>query len=118
MKSNKAGKLAEIFAQGLFKTKGYKIIARNYITGKGTGAGEVDFIATKPNLLVFVEVKQRKSLDDAAHAILPLQQKRIWNAAEAFIQKNPQYQDHSVRFDVILVCFPFKFAHIEDAWRL
>lgn len=112
-----SGKLAEFFARNLFRAKGYKVVAANYVTGRGTGAGEVDFIAVKKNLIVFVEVKKRKTLEDAAHAILPAQQKRIWNGAVAFLQKNPNYQNFDTRFDVVLVSSPLKYYHLEDAWR-
>ena len=118
MKNNQSGKLAEIYAQAIFMAKGYRIVAKNYTTGKGTGAGEVDFVAIKKNLLVFVEVKQRKTLEDAAYSIMSGQQQRIWNGAEAFIQKNPEYQDFDIRFDAVLISLPFKYKHIEDAFRL
>jgi len=118
MTSDKAGKLAEFLARSLFRLKGYKIIATNYITGKGTHAGEVDFIATRGKTIVFVEVKQRQNIQTAAEAITPDQQKRIWRAAEGFLQKNPKYQDRNIRFDAVLVSLPVEIKHIQDAWRL
>jgi putative endonuclease len=117
MKCNHAGKIAELFARFVFRLKGYRIIAANYITGKGTRAGEVDFIAARGKTIVFVEVKQRQSLDVAAYAVLAKQQQRIWRGAEAFLKKNPKYQNYNIRFDVFLVNLPFRFSHIEDAWR-
>ncbi len=68
----------------LFRCKGYRVIAANYVTGRGTRAGEVDFIAVRGKTVVFVEVKQRSSLEKAAEAVLSRQQKRIWRGAEAF----------------------------------
>ena len=45
MNNNLSGKISELLARSMFRLKGYKILAKNYVTGKGTHAGEVDFIA-------------------------------------------------------------------------
>ena len=116
MTNYSAGKLAEFLACGLLKTKGYKIVARNYKTGKGTHAGEIDIIAKKDNLLVFVEVKKRKTLENAAYAISETQKSRIKKGAEAFLALNPQFENYDMRFDAILIAFPLDFQHIENAW--
>lgn len=110
------GRLAEFYARMWLRGKGYAIIAANYRTGRGTNAGEIDFIACRGKTLVFVEVKKRRTLDNAAYAVLPAQQQRIIRGAEAFLQKNPQYQDYDIRFDAVLVSFPLRIRHIENAW--
>ena len=86
MKADAKGHWAEFLARLLFRLKGYRIVAVNYVTGRGTNAGEVDFVACRQNVIVFVEVKQRSSLEKAAYAVKPRQQRRIWRAAEAFLQ--------------------------------
>ena len=78
MQNKKSGVWAEKLACVYFCLHGFKIVEHNYITGKGTGAGEVDLIVSRGKLLVFVEVKKRKNLDDAAYAILNSQKQRIW----------------------------------------
>ena len=85
MKNNRRGKISEFIARMYFRLKGYKIVTKNYITGKGTHAGEIDFIACKKKTLVFVEVKERTSLEKAAYALRAEQQMRIRKAAENFI---------------------------------
>ena len=117
MKNNLSGKIAETMAATYFLLHGFKVVARNYVTGRRTGAGEIDLIVRKKNLLVFVEVKKRSDLDIAAYAILPEQQQRIWKAAENFIKNNPKFDDFNVRFDAFLVSSKFTFKHIADAWR-
>ncbi len=117
MNNNQNGKLAEFAAIAYFLTHGYSIVKHNYITGRGTGAGEIDLIVKKQNLLVFVEVKKRNSLEKAAYAILPAQQQRIWKAAENFIQNHPEFSEFDIRFDAFLYCSAFNFQHISDAWR-
>ena len=116
MTNYSAGKLAEFLSCGLLKTKGYQIVARNYKTGKGTHAGEIDIIAKKDNLLVFVEVKKRKTLENAAYAISETQKSRIKKGAEAFLALNPKFENYDMRFDAILIAFPLDFQHIENAW--
>lgn len=117
MKSKIKGRLAEGLARLWFRLKGYRIVAANYVTGRGTGAGEIDFIAAGHGFLVFVEVKERSSLDRAAYAISPRQQRRIAKAAENFYLKNPRFQGYDVRFDAVLVSFP-RLCHIVNAWSL
>lgn len=114
--SYKSGKIAEFMACTLLQAKGFQIICRNYITGRGTTAGEVDIIAKRSDLVIFVEVKKRSSLDNAAYAILPTQQQRIVRGAESFLQKNPQFNNCDLRFDAILVAFPCSIRHVENAW--
>lgn len=116
MNSYKTGVWAETLAKMFLRTKGYRILHSNYIVGRGTNAGEIDFIATRGNTIVFVEVKKRKDLDTAAYSILPKQQQRIFRAAEAFLGKSPEYQNYDCRFDAILVELPIKIRHIENAW--
>jgi putative endonuclease len=116
MNNNTAGHLAESMAHWFMRLKGYRIVTCNQITGKGTHAGEVDFIVRRGRTLVFVEVKKRSSLERAAYAIKPAQQQRIRNGAAAFLKKNPQFADFDIRFDAILITFPCSIEHIENAF--
>ena len=117
MKATNKGRLAEFLARSLFRISGYTILASNSRGLKGTGVGEIDFIAKRKNVIVFVEVKQRSSLENAAYSVKKEQQQRIWRAAEFFLQKHPAFQICEVRFDVVLVSLPFKIYHIKDAFR-
>ena len=117
MKNNRDGYIAEFIARVYMVFHGYRIVAKNIVTGKGTHCGEIDFIACKGRSLVFVEVKKRNSMEDAFYAIKPMQQQRIKNGALAFIKKNPQFRDYDLRFDAILVSFPLQIQHIANAWQ-
>ena len=108
------GNFGEEAAARFLKRNRYKILERNYV-GK---RGEIDIIASKKKAMVFVEVKKRKSIEDAAYSIKESQQKRIWKAAENFIKNNSEYQDCDVRFDAFLMNSIFSFKHIPDAWRI
>lgn len=95
---------------------GYRIVCRNQVIGRGTTAGELDFVACKGKVLVFVEVKERKNIEHAMVAISKQQQKRIVMAAQVFLQRNPQYGDFDIRFDAVFVKLPFTIVHIKNAW--
>jgi len=118
-KSNyKSGKLAEIFAKIILFFKGYKIITSNFVTGRGTHAGEIDIIAQKSNIIVFIEVKKRTSLEDAAYSIKNQQKQRIINGAKSFIKQLDSNKNHNFRYDAFLFDKKFKFKHIKNAWEL
>src|SRR6185312_13598771 len=50
-----------------------------------------DLVARRGNLVVFVEVKARSSLDEAAYAVTPRQQRRIVDAAQAWLAAHPEH---------------------------
>ncbi len=55
------GRLGEDLAHSYLRTRGCKIVARNYRTR--SGAGEIDLIAWHKATLLFVEVKTRAGVD-------------------------------------------------------
>lgn len=116
MNNYKSGKLAELLARLFFSLKGYRVLRKNYKTGKGMNIGEVDFIAQKGKTVVFVEVKKRTTIKMAAFAISENQKKRIIRGAEMFLKQHPQYKNFDLRFDAVLIAFPLRIQHIENAW--
>jgi putative endonuclease len=68
-----------------------------------TKVGEVDLVARRPGLLVFVEVKARGRLDWAAESVSERQRQRIIAAAEAWLAKHPEDLQGDIRFDAVLV---------------
>ena len=95
----RTGLSAESRAAAYLVAKGYRIVARRF----RSGVGEIDIIARRRNTIVFVEVKARARLDDAAYAVTPHQQARIIAAAEAWIAAHPQHAQSDFRFDAMLV---------------
>lgn len=110
------GRFGELAARWYMRLHGYRIVCRNQVIGRGTTAGELDFVACKGKVLVFVEVKERKNVEHAMVAISKQQQKRIVTAAQVFLQRNPQYGDFDIRFDAVFVKLPFTIVHIKNAW--
>ena len=93
------GLSAESRAAALLMAKGYRIAARRW----RSPLGEVDIVARRRRLLVFVEVKAREQLDDAAEAVSPRQRRRIIAAAEAWLAAHPDDASCDIRFDAVLV---------------
>ena len=116
LSNNKSGYVAEFLARCLLRLKGYRILAKNYVTGRGTNAGELDIVALKGNTVIFIEVKKRRDLEEAAYAISENQKQRISRGAEAFLKHYLKYQNNDIRFDAILVKLPLEIRHIKNAW--
>jgi putative endonuclease len=110
--SHARGVAAERDAKTLLEGKRYSIIAQRY----KTKAGEIDLIARRGDHLAFVEVKRRKSHEDAAHAVTARQQARIALAAELFLGERGDLSQCSMSFDVVLVSPNRGCAHIEQAF--
>lgn len=92
---------------------GYKVIRRRY----KSHFGEIDIIALKKRMVIFVEVKTRKiKTTDIFDIVNKKQQRRIRNSAEYFIICNSAYNDYNIRFDIIIVGSIMRFFHIRNAW--
>lgn len=117
-RSRMFGARAETWAVAWLRLKGYRILARGHVAGRGTGAGEIDIVARRGRLVVFVEVKARASLDQAAQAVSIRQRRRIARGAEAFLARRPDLAGLDIRFDSVLIA-PYNLpCHIVDAWRM
>lgn len=112
------GHWAEFLAQIYLNLHGYRLVCRNFVTGRGTTAGEIDLIMHRGHTLVFVEIKQRQSLDAAAYAISAAQKQRIIRGAQSFLKQHPQFTGWDIRFDAVLIKWPCRFCHIKNAWQM
>jgi putative endonuclease len=107
------GLAAETWAAWRLRLAGYRVLARNF----RVGAGEIDLIVRRGNVVAFVEVKARADDTAAAEALQPMQRQRIRNAAAAFLARRPDLAGLDLRFDVVLVVPRRLPRHIQDAWR-
>src|SRR3954463_13390049 len=106
------GLSAESRAAAFLIAKGYRIVARRW----RSPVGEVDIVARRRKGLVFVEVRARERLDDAAEAVMQRQQRRIIAAAEAWLASHPDDINSDIRFDVMLVVPKTLPRHIQAAF--
>jgi putative endonuclease len=106
------GLSAESRAAMLLLAKGFRILTRRY----KTPYGEIDIIARKRDLVVFVEVKARPTIDDAAYAVTAQQQRRIIDTAQIWLATHPDYAEHELRFDAIFVAPKSLPRHLPNAF--
>lgn len=93
------GKSGEDRVAAFLRSKGYKVVKRNY----SCRFGEIDIIAEKGEYIVFVEVKTRKtnSLVSGSDAVDIRKQQRIMLTAQDYIIKTEC--ELQPRFDVAVV---------------
>ena len=112
------GRFGEEQAARYLRKKGYTIFARNYRCRQG----EIDIIARKKGVVVFVEVKLRKDADFAAarEFVTRSKQEKILKTASLWLSQNDC--ELQPRFDVIEVYAPrgmdgpVSIEHLEDAF--
>ena len=96
----KLGALGEEAAADLLRSGGYRIVARNHRCPRG----EVDLIAERGELLVFVEVRTRATaaFGRPEETVSAAKQRRVVAAARDYLarRRGPQ---RGVRFDVVAV---------------
>ena len=101
MDSYRTGLFSEFIACVYLVMHGFRILHRRYTTGRNTNRAEIDIIARRGNLIVFVEVKKRKTITAAWDAITNTQIRRLRAAAETYLLKTRWRGD--ARFDVIII---------------
>jgi putative endonuclease len=108
----RTGISAESRAAAFLIAKGFRILARRW----KSPVGEIDIIARRRSLLVFVEVKARERLDDAAWSVTDRQRSRIVAAAEAWLARYADGRIRDIRFDAMLVAPGRIPRHIPSAF--
>jgi len=113
------GVLAEDLAAKQLMRGGYKLLKQRY----KTKFGEIDIIAQKKNLIIFVEVKAHRCVSDSLYAVTPKARKRIEQSALWFLSENPDYVSYDMRFDVIAFEGDLRDGsiygeHLDNAWML
>ena len=98
VRAYRSGVFAETLVATLLRLKGHTIVARRY----KTPVGEIDLVALKSRRLAFVEVKRRKSAEDAAWTLPAKQRRRIVRAAQYWLAAHPDFSGHELAFDVVL----------------
>lgn len=93
---------------------GMRIVERNF----RCKLGELDIVARDGGVLVFVEVRSRRSTEfgSALDAISWQKRRRVTRMAMAYLAaRKPRFVE--ARFDVVAITGN-ELVHIKDAWRL
>ena len=121
MRATELGAWGEELAANALRGKGYRILARNF----RCRLGEVDVKAEKDGILVFAEVKLRKSTAYGAprEFVTPAKQRKLRMTASFWLAGHPGAAELQPRFDVVEIRAPFgpegpvRLAHLENAFE-
>lgn len=104
------GLRAESVAAVYLRLHGYRILARRY----SAAGGEIDLIASRGDVIAFVEVKARTDTDVAAYSITAQKVRRISQAARHWLARHPGAEKKVWRGDAILLS-PWRWPrHVPD----
>jgi len=112
--NNELGKIGEDIATVYLQDMGYEILVRNWRFERV----ELDIVARKDSILVFCEVKTRRSVSHGipSDAITPIKLQHIRTAALHWLTNN-QSRHKGIRFDAISVIHcagqPTTISHIK-----
>lgn len=112
---NETGKQGEAEARQYLQNQGYQILHTNYRHQHA----EIDLIAQKGKLLIFVEVKTRSNVSygNPEEFVSYAKAKLVMKAAEQYIFTHDW--QHDVRFDIVAVTVngpDVRIKHIQDAF--
>lgn len=112
LRNKELGEKGEDIAVRYLKSRGYRIVARNY----RVRLGEIDIIAEQGADLVFVEVKTRSdnSFGSPFESVTVQKQKQLSRVALEYLSRNG-CQDRPARFDVVGIRFESGGSRFESA---
>ena len=112
--TRKTGSHYEDEAAEYLKSRGMRILARNYYTR----VGELDVVALDGETLVFIEVKYRAGITcgDPVEAVGPRKQQKIRRVAQIFMNQYRFPEDTLCRFDVVAINGDGTVAHYKNAF--
>ena len=118
MRAHRLGITSEACAVAALRRAGYRILARNFRVAHK----EIDVIASKANVVAFIEVKARsgKGFGHPLEAITWKKRREIAYVANAWIDRYGERR-LSYRFDAIAVIWRgehYTIEHVENAWSL
>lgn len=110
------GRVGEELAASWMVSQGYQILQRNWRYRRA----EIDLIATRDGVLVFVEVKTRRRSDFGMPEAFVTEKKARFMAEAASCYMEESGHQGELRFDVIAVLMlpgePAQLSHFEDAF--
>lgn len=111
-KSLRRGHLSEYLAAFSLMLRGYRILAMRY----RVKSGEIDIIAKKGDLVSFIEVKARRTAEQAVFAVSGPAQSRIRNASLYWLKTRHDAGRLSLSYDIVAVR-PWRWPeHFRDAF--
>lgn len=95
--SHRRGHASEWLAAAWLMLKGYQVLGFRL----KTRAGEIDLLARRGRTLAVVEVKRRRTMEEALMALTPRQFERLAAAGRSVLRQRPSLAGHVLRLDVL-----------------
>ena len=94
------GQAGEERAAAWYRARGYAVLARNWRCREG----ELDLVVRRGRVLVFVEVKARRTdrFGTPAEAVTPTKQRRLRTLASRYLEAT-ELRPRGLRFDVVSI---------------
>ncbi|RVU19024.1 YraN family protein [Methylobacterium oryzihabitans] len=108
------GHRAETLALLALLLKGYRPLARRF----AAAGGEIDLVVRRGDVIAFVEVKARPTLDEALAAIDAAKRRRFSRAALAWITRHPASVGLTLRADAVFVAPGRWPRHVVSAFEI
>ena len=104
--TTRTGALAEAVGAEFLGGRGLHLVTRNF----RCRCGEIDLVMMDGPELVIVEVRYRASasLVDPALTITAPKRRRLLQSAQRYLQEQPRFADHPIRFDVLSISGPLQ----------
>jgi putative endonuclease len=115
-----SGAAGEALAAEYLRIRGLRVLARNL----RCKAGEIDLVCLDGSILAIVEVRQRESAEfgGALASVTRSKRRKIIRATQYFLQREKQWRNLALRFDVLAVHGRPDGAHqiewVKDAFRV
>ncbi|MCI8598953.1 MAG: YraN family protein [Lachnospiraceae bacterium] len=115
MNKRETGSRYEAIAANYLTEHGYRILEQNY----RNSFGEVDIIAEKNSVLIYIEIKYRSSsrYGDPLEAVDVRKQRRICKVAAYHYAQHGRREGRPCRFDVIGIYGDGRIEHIKNAFE-
>jgi len=111
--AERGGRRAEALAAVFLRLQLYRIVAQRV----KTPVGEIDLVARRWGVTVFIEVKARAGAHQEAEALEAVNTRRIARAAAYYIARHPALADTPLRFDVIFLAPGRWPRHVKGAFE-
>jgi putative endonuclease len=111
-RAERGGRRAEMLAALWLQIRGWRILGRRL----RTPVGEVDLVARRGRTVAFVEVKARRSVEQAGHALDHFRLRRVAAAAEALAPRFAREGD-DIRIDAIFIVPRRLPHHLVNVWH-
>jgi putative endonuclease len=111
-RARRSGRRGEVFCALWLMAKGYRLLGFRL----RTPLGEIDLLVQKGATIVVVEVKRRRSIEEALASVTWAQRERLTRAARASVARRPRLASAAIRLDLIALAPGRLPRHIRGAW--